>query len=107
MLVPGRGVLIIMSSSSDDLALKLEWYEIRDFLLGDNERKKEYEASSRAGIHLPTPAHWLTDVCWEGRENAGGCERCFSCSTKMMLTASSGRSKKEREALVTRVRWKD
>lgn len=53
-----------MSSSSDDLALKLEWYEIRDLLFGHNDKKQDVmRALELASICRHPDAKWLTGVC--------------------------------------------
>jgi len=58
------GVLIIMSSSLDDLALKLEWYEIRDALLGQNHKKQDVKRALELASTCRHPdAQWLTEVC--------------------------------------------
>jgi len=58
------GVLIIMSSSSDDLALKLEWHEIRDFLLGENQKKQDVRHALELASTCRHPdAKWLTGMC--------------------------------------------
>jgi len=59
-----EGVLIIMSLSSDDLALKLEWYEIRDLLLGHNEKQQDVKRALELASTCRHPdAQWLTGVC--------------------------------------------
>jgi len=52
------------SSSSDDLALKLEWYEIRDVLLGQNKKNQDVKRALDLASTCPHPdAQWLTGVC--------------------------------------------
>jgi len=52
------------SSSSDDLALKLAWYESRDFLFGENFKKQDVKrALELASICRHPDAQWLTRVC--------------------------------------------
>jgi len=61
-----RGSFILMSSSTslDDLALKLEWYEIRDYLLGQNGKQQDVKrALELASICQHPDAQWLTGVC--------------------------------------------
>jgi hypothetical protein len=51
-------------SLSDDLALKLEWYEIRDFLLGQNYKKRDVRRALELASTCRHPdAQWLTSVC--------------------------------------------
>ena len=57
-----KGVLIIMSSSSEDLALKLEWYEIRDVLFGDNYKNQDVKRALELAATCRHP-EWLTGVC--------------------------------------------
>jgi TPR repeat protein len=53
-----------MSSSSDDRALKLEWYEIRDFLLGQNEKQQDVKRALELASTCRHPdAQWLIGVC--------------------------------------------
>jgi hypothetical protein len=53
-----------MSSLPDDLALKLEWYAIRDALLGQNHKKRDVKRAIELASTCRHPdAQWLTDVC--------------------------------------------
>jgi len=55
-------------SSSDDLALKLEWYEIRDLLLGKNFKKQDVKRALELAATCRHPdAKWLTGV-YEGKD---------------------------------------
>jgi len=52
------------SSSLDDLALKLEWYGIRDFLLGRNHKKQDVKRAHELAATCRHPdAQWLTGLC--------------------------------------------
>jgi len=52
------------SSTSDDLALNLEWYAIRDTLLGLNKKKQDVKrALEMASNCRHQDAQWLTGVC--------------------------------------------
>jgi hypothetical protein len=49
--------------SSSDLALKLEWYEIRDFLLGENRRARDVKRSLQLAATCQHPeAQWLAEL---------------------------------------------
>jgi hypothetical protein len=51
-------------SLSDDFALKLEWYEIRDLLFGYNEKKQDVKRALELAATCRHPdAQWLTHVC--------------------------------------------
>jgi len=53
-----------MSSSPDDLALKLDWYEIRDVLLGENQKKQDVRRALEMASTCRHPnALWLTGMC--------------------------------------------
>jgi len=53
-----------MSSSPDDLALKLEWFAIRDFLFGQNYKKQDVKRALEMAITCRhTDAQWLTRLC--------------------------------------------
>jgi TPR repeat protein len=57
-------VLITMSSSSPDLALNREWYEIRDALLGQNYKEQNVKRALELAATCRHPdAQWLTGVC--------------------------------------------
>jgi len=57
-------VLSLTMSSSDDLALKLKWYEIRDLLLGHNKKKPSVKRALELASTCRHPdAQWLTSVC--------------------------------------------
>ena len=66
-------------SPSIDNPTQLEYYIVRDTLLGENGVKQDVK---RARRHLQTPrgsmVNW--DLCWKGCDNAGGGKRSFSCS---------------------------
>ena len=52
-----------MSTSSDDLALKLEFYEIRDMLLGQNNKKQDVKRALELAFTCQHPdAQWLTKI---------------------------------------------
>ena len=51
-------------SSDDDLALKLEWYAIRDTLLGENYQAQDVKLALELASTCRHPdAQWLTGVC--------------------------------------------
>ena len=53
-----------MSLSSDDLALKLKWYEIRDILCGLNRKNQDVRRALELASTCRHPdAQWLTGVC--------------------------------------------
>jgi len=53
-----------MSSTSDDPTHKLEWYEIRDFLFGHNNKEQDVDRALEMASTCRHPdAQWLTDVC--------------------------------------------
>ena len=51
-------------SSNDDLALKLEWYEIRDWLLGEQGKEQDVKRALELASTCRYPdAQWLTGIC--------------------------------------------
>ena len=52
-----------MSSVPDDLALKLEWYDVRDLFLGEEGKAQDVgHALEMAAVCRHPDAEWLTEI---------------------------------------------